>query len=70
MNAKVEKSAYWGYVSPQQMVELFDRESDLDHTFTKDVYNERDKEINECAARAGFVKVQSTHKNAVVFRKK
>lgn len=67
---KKARAAHWGHVSSVQMVKLFDRESDLDHVFAKDVYTERQEEIDECAKHAGFVKVKGTHKTSTVFQKK
>jgi len=71
-DAKEEKSKTWGLVSEYQPVPLFDRKDD-GCSFAKDLYVRRKKEIDECAAKAGFVKLTySGHEksNTVSFRKK
>ena len=67
----VKGHSHWGRMSDTDQTKLFDRTSDLDHVFAKEVYDRRRTEVDECAAQAGFVKVNDgSQKSASVFRKK
>ena len=57
---KEQRSEFYGKVSQLYPVPLFDRKSDMTHSFAKELYDRRKKEIDECAAKSGFVKLSHT----------
>jgi hypothetical protein len=66
---KEEKGQWWGLVSEYQKEPLFDRNSDLDHSFAGELYNRRKDEVDECAKKAGFKLVFKNRGGMVTFRK-
>ena len=68
---KEKQLSHWGRMSDTDFTKLFDRTSDLDHVFAKEVYERRKAEVDQCAAEAGFVKVNDgSWPSAALFRKK
>lgn len=60
LKGKQEKSEHYGFVSSLQRVPLFDR-ADKSGAFSRDLYDRRQKEIDECALKAGFKMTEKTN---------
>lgn len=68
MNKDDKKPSVYGLVSEYQKVPLFDPK-DHSVSFAKDVFDRREKEILDCAKKAGFVRARLAASKTIWFVK-
>lgn len=66
--AKDEKSKLYGFVSEYDKRPLFDKD-DKSVSFSSEVFDRREKEVLDCAKRAGFKRVSLTPPKVVTFER-